>query len=88
MTLKSLLGLKLVSEKCRRVDYLLKTDDDMIVNMPHLVDMLSDIRANNGSRFIVGPLNVGSRVYRQGKWKMSKVLVETNLKTLIELQDF
>lgn len=34
MTLKSLIDLKFVAERCQKVQYLLKTDDDMIVNMP------------------------------------------------------
>lgn len=71
MTLKSLLGLKIVDERCPGVRYLLKTDDDMIVNLPYLLDLLNHMHANL-SRSIMGPLNVGSRVYRHGKWKLSK----------------
>jgi len=71
MTLKSLLGLKVVDERCPGVRYLLKTDDDMVVNLPYLLDLLDHTHANL-SRSIMGPLNVGSRVYRHGKWKLSK----------------
>jgi len=71
MTLKSLIDLKFVTERCSKVKYLLKTDDDMIINLPYLVDMLDEI-ALNTSRFILGPLNVGSRVYRNGKWRLTK----------------
>lgn len=71
MTLKSLLDLKVVDERCPGVRYLLKTDDDMIVNLPYLLHLLDHTHANL-SRSIMGPLNVGSRVYRHGKWKLSK----------------
>ena len=71
MTLKSLLGLKIVDERCPGVRYLLKTDDDMVVNLPYLLDLLDHTHANL-TRSIMGPLNIGSRVYRQGKWKLSK----------------
>jgi len=69
MTLKSLLGLKVVDERCPNVSYLLKTDDDMVVNLPYLLQLLAN---KTLQRSIMGPLNVGSRVYRQGKWKLSK----------------
>jgi len=71
MTLKSLLDLKVVDERCPGVRYLLKTDDDMVVNLPYLLDLLDHTHANL-SRSIMGPLNVGSRVYRHGKWKLTK----------------
>jgi len=71
MTLKSLLGLKIVDERCPGVRYLLKTDDDMIVKLPYLLDLLDHTHANL-SRSIMGPLNIGSRVYRHGKWKLTR----------------
>jgi len=71
MTLKSLLDLKIVDERCPGVRYLLKTDDDMVVNLPYLLHLLDHTHANL-SRSIMGPLNIGSRVYRHGKWKLSK----------------
>jgi hypothetical protein len=71
MTLKSLLDLRFAVDHCPLVKYVLKTDDDMVINLPYLVDVLDNIAVNT-SRFVVGPLNVGSRVYRTGKWKLSK----------------
>ena len=68
MTLKSLLGLKYVSERCPAVRYLLKCDDDMFINVPYLVDALLQRPLN---RSVLGPLNLGSRVYRNGKWKLT-----------------
>ena len=69
MTLKSLLGLKIVDERCPGVRYLLKTDDDMIVNLPYLLRLLTNKRLQ---RSIMGPVNVASRVHRSGKWKLTK----------------
>lgn len=69
MTLKSLLGLKLVSQHCAAAKYLFKNDDDMFINVPYLVKVL---RNRTMHRAIMGPLNVGSKVYRNGKWKVSR----------------
>jgi len=71
MTLKSLFGLKVADQRCPGVRYLLKTDDDMIVNLPYLLHLLEHVHTN-ATRSIMGPLNIGSRVYRSGKWKLSK----------------
>jgi len=68
MTLKSLLGLKLVMEHCPGVKYILKSDDDMFINMPYLVDIL---KAQAFKRTIMGPYNVGSKAYRSGKWRLT-----------------
>lgn len=70
MTLKSLLGLKFVSEHCSTAKYLLKSDDDMFINLPYLLKILTD-RVIPG-RAIIGPLNVGSGVMRAGKWKLTQ----------------
>lgn len=70
MTLKSLLGLKFVSEYCTSAKYLLKSDDDMFINLPYLLKILTD--GVIPRRAIIGPLNVGSVVMRIGKWKLTK----------------
>lgn len=70
MTLKSLLGLKYVSEHCsRNVRYMLKSDDDMFINLPFLIHALNITRPN---RTIIGPFNGKSKVLRKGKWKLSR----------------
>jgi len=69
MTLKSLLDLKVVDERCPRVRYLLKTDDDMVINLPYLLLLLDN---KNLQRSIMGPVNVGARVHRSGKWRLTK----------------
>ena len=65
MTLKSLLGLRWVYEECPKARYMLKIDDDMVVNFPRLVSLL---QAAPFTRSILGPLNPGSTVERGGLW--------------------
>lgn len=71
MTLKSLLGLKWVSEQCARTPYMLKSDDDMFNSIPYLIDIL---QAKRPTRSIMGPYNWHSRVRRRGKWGISEAL--------------
>ncbi len=68
MTLKSLLGLKWVMTFCAHVKYVIKSDDDMFINFPALLDTISQ---HNMSRAIMGPYNQGSKALRSGKWKLS-----------------
>jgi len=70
MTLKSLLGLQWAAEHCQAAKYLFKCDDDMVVNVPAVWRALE---ATNMKWSIMGPLNLGSRVYRRGiKWRLTK----------------
>ena len=68
MTLKSLLDLKVTATRCPHVQYLLKSDDDMIINLPYLLDILV---AKPLKRSFMGPYNPRSRVYRDGVWKLT-----------------
>jgi len=68
MTLKSLLDLKVAETHCSGVQYLLKSDDDMIVNLPYLLDILVDKPLR---RSFMGPYNHRSRVYRVGVWNLT-----------------
>ena len=68
MTLKSLLDLKVVDERCPAVEYLLKSDDDMVINLPYLLDVLA---SRPLTRSFMGPYNPGSRVHREGVWKLT-----------------
>lgn len=70
MTLKSLLGLKWVLERCPSINYLFKCDDDMFVNVPAILRIMETTLT---PRSIVGPLNPRSPVYRTGKWAVDKV---------------
>lgn len=40
LTVKSLMMLKWVNRYCQAVQFLMKTDDDIYVNLPALIDML------------------------------------------------
>ena len=68
MTLKSLFGLRYFADFCQ-ARYLLKSDDDMFVNLPYLITIL---RQKQMKRAIMGPLLLHSRVNRDGKWKVSE----------------
>ena len=69
MTLKSLLALKWTSLFCPQIKYLVKSDDDMIINIPYLANTLTNI--TGGFRWsILGPLNVGSKALKRGKWSI------------------
>lgn len=67
MTLKSLLGLKWVHDYCPHAKFLIKSDDDMIINVPYLLDVLA---RTNMTRALLGPYNENSRVMRRGKWSI------------------
>ncbi|ELT96381.1 hypothetical protein CAPTEDRAFT_184731 [Capitella teleta] len=67
MTLKSLLGLKWVHEYCPSAKYIIKSDDDMVVNIPTLLKV---IHKRGMSWAMMGPYNGRSRVYRAGKWRL------------------
>ena len=68
MTLKSLLGLKWVATRCPQAKFLLKSDDDMMIDIPSLVDSLNFTALE---RTIVGPYCPHSKVFRRGKWGLT-----------------
>ncbi|XP_042236033.1 beta-1,3-galactosyltransferase 1-like isoform X2 [Homarus americanus] len=51
LTLKSVMGLKWASTYCQQAHYVMKTDDDMYVNIPSLITYLQESRR---SRWITG----------------------------------
>jgi len=67
LTLKSVMMLKWVSANCRSVRYIMKTDDDMFVNINNLVSLLKVRSMNN---LLVGALICGARpiVDTRNKW--------------------
>ena len=70
LTRKILLGLKWMSVYCAEADYILKVDEDIYVNIPKLVEILTEKPANmTGS--IYGHLYGGGRVVRTGRWAVS-----------------
>ncbi|XP_021928730.1 beta-1,3-galactosyltransferase 1-like isoform X2 [Zootermopsis nevadensis] len=67
LTLKSVMMLKWVSTNCRSVQYIMKTDDDMFVNINNLVRLLKVRILGN---LLVGALICGARPIAdsQNKW--------------------
>lgn len=66
MTLKSLLGLRWVWQECHQPPYMLKMDDDVVVNFPRLIGLLKAVV--HKTKVIMGPINQKSRVERKGIW--------------------
>ena len=71
MTLKSLLDFKWMLNYCSNAKYLLKSDDDMFINVPYLISVLKENEINMTGA-IMGPYNDRSKVMRSGKWKLSE----------------
>ena len=66
LTLKHLFGLQFAVEYCSNAQYIIKMDDDIILNMPVIIRYLQiGIPPNT----IVGPVNTNARVDRQKKSK-------------------
>ena len=70
LTLKSLLGLKLVTGRCLYVKYLLKGDDDTFINLPLLLSYLNS--HNDLQRSIIGPHLSHRQVKRNGKFALTR----------------
>lgn len=58
LSLKTVGLLKWISTKCEKVKYVLKTDDDIFINVPLLLD---DLRHTVHSRFIMGNIIAGAQ---------------------------
>ena len=70
MTIKSIMGLRYVTEECPHARYILKADDDVIVNWPYLLTVLN---AQPKVRLLLGPINPASKVGRDGgKWAVPR----------------
>ncbi|ESO09982.1 hypothetical protein HELRODRAFT_123705, partial [Helobdella robusta] len=68
MTLKSLLDFKFIIEFCSMAKFLIKSDDDMFINLPFLLNEMDEMP----KRSIMGALCVGSKTRRFGKWLITK----------------
>lgn len=69
LTIKMTLALKWVSENCYGLKYLLKIDEDIFVNVPHLVRFLRDQKYDPQGT-IFGKIHTDHPVQREGKWKV------------------
>ena len=70
LTLKSVMLLKWVSTHCSQVTFVLKTDDDMFVNIPALVEHLTQPDIRNRKDLILGSLFCRARPIKDqnSKW--------------------
>lgn len=67
MTYKSLLGLKFTADYCSHVPYLLKSDDDIFLHVPNMLDITTVI----GEHTVVGRVWSNAKVRRDGKWSIT-----------------
>ena len=67
LTIKSLMLLKWFKQNCHQTQYVMKTDDDMYINLPKLNDL---VKANQDPYLLVGNLrrNVAPIRRSQSKW--------------------
>lgn len=72
LTRKILFGLKWMTMYCGKADYILKVDVDVYVNVPKLLETLTENPANRTGS-IYGHLHVDGRVERQGIWAVTTV---------------
>ena len=67
LTYKSLAILKWADTFCKRARYVMKTDDDMFINIPLLLD---DLQSSELTRFVMGDIIAGAQPMREpdSKW--------------------
>ena len=70
LTRKILFGLKWMSVYCAVADYILKVDEDIFVNIPKLVEVLTRTPCKTNA-CIYGQLYSGGPVLRKEKWAVS-----------------
>jgi hypothetical protein len=71
LTRKMLIALKWVSIYCSNIDFLLKVDEDVFVNIPNLANELHK-RLYGIKGAVYGYINQRASVHRSGKWAVSK----------------
>lgn len=74
MTYKHVMALKYAAYHCPRARYVLKTDDDVFVNMPTVMAFLSvDLSAYGARHLLLCQPTYGSKVKRsyRSKWRVS-----------------
>lgn len=70
LTVKMLVALKWISSHCKGASYVLKIDEDVFVNIPHLVTFLKAQPVHTEGT-IFGKLHVDHPVLREGRWAVS-----------------
>ena len=69
MTIKSLLAMKWAVRHCDQARYFIRSDDDVIINLPHMIDMFMQ---KNFAQTIVGPMIKTAKPERKGRWAVSE----------------
>ncbi|RNA12030.1 beta-1-3-galactosyltransferase 1 [Brachionus plicatilis] len=67
LTLKSIMGLQWISLYCPNVKYVLKIDDDVLVNIPFLVSYLKSLKYLDN--YYIGSYQIGAPVIRDEQFK-------------------
>ena len=68
ITLKSLFGIRWMTKYCPTAKYLLKCDDDVIIDFPKVLNILESESKTNT---IWGPLTLNAKTRREGKYYLS-----------------
>jgi beta-1,3-galactosyltransferase 1 len=78
LTLKSLFMFKWTMNWCSSVPFVLKTDDDMLINVRGLLQELENSKYKLSQPLIIGRIQAGSTPYRQksSKWYLPHWLYE------------
>ena len=71
LTLKVLAGLHWTIKFNLDVKFVLKTDDDVLINTPSLLERLSAMKTNQSSGFLAGSLLAKNPTVRRGKHRIS-----------------
>ena len=71
LTHKAVLGLRWITENCRKVKFIVKVDDDVFVNIFKLVDEIF-MRNTNKTRTIFCEVRHKEAIHRTGKWTVEK----------------
>ena len=71
LTHKAVLGLRWITENCRKVKFIVKVDDDVFVNIFKLVDEIFTQNTNK-TRTILCEVRRKDIIHRTGKWMVEK----------------
>ena len=66
LTIKSLMLLKWFEQNCHQTQYVMKTDDDMYINLPKLYDL---VKTNQNPHLLVGSLISNAAPIRESRHK-------------------
>ncbi|XP_030557026.1 uncharacterized protein LOC115760008 isoform X1 [Drosophila novamexicana] len=75
LTLKTISSLEWVDQHCQHAKYILKTDDDMFINVPRLLTFLTQLEKRKQKRAIFGRL---AKKWKPIRNKKSKYYVSTD----------